>query len=112
MKLNSLLLIGILAAFSAPLTTFADDGARSGDKTAAGQYVSDSAITTKVKTALIAEKNLKAMDINVETQNGVVQLAGFVTSSAQKDQAEDVAKRVKGVKEVKNDLRLKTDTQG
>ena len=67
---------------------------------------------SKVKTALLAEKNLKALDINVETQNGVVQLSGFAVSSAQIVQAVDVAMNVKGVKDVKNDIRLKTDTQG
>ena len=80
-------------------------------KTEAGQYVSDSATTAKVKTALLAEKGLKSTDISVETQNGTVQLSGFVTSSAQIDQAVDVTKHVDGVKDVKNDLRLKTATE-
>ncbi len=83
-----------------------------GERSQAGQYASDTATTTKVKTALLAERNLKSLDISVETQNGVVQLSGFATSSAQIDQAVDVAKNVKGVKDVKNDLRLKTDTEG
>lgn len=112
MKLKPILLAGALAAFAVPAVTVAAESGTTEKKSEAGQYLADSAITTKVKTALLAEKNLKSLDINVETQNGTVQLAGFVTSSAQKDQAEDITKRVKGVKEVKNDLRLKTDTQG
>ena len=80
-------------------------------KSEAGQYVSDSAVTAKVKSALLAEKGLKATDITVETSNGTVQLAGFVGSDAQVAQAETVAKGVKGVKDVKNDLRLKAATQ-
>jgi hyperosmotically inducible protein len=79
---------------------------------AAEQYASDTAITTKVKTALIAEPNLKALDVNVETQNGVVQLAGFVESAEQIHKAVAVAKGVSGVREVKNDLRLKSSTGG
>ena len=73
------------------------------------QYVSDAALTTKVKTALLAEKNLHSLDITVTTQNGIVQLSGFVTSSVQQDQAVEVAKAVEGVKGVKNDLHLKSD---
>lgn len=76
-----------------------------------GQYLSDAALTTKVKTALLAEKGLKSTDIGVETQNGTVQLSGFVMSSAQMDQAVDVTRHVKGVKDVKNDMRLKTAAQ-
>lgn len=109
-NLKTLLLVGALAI--APAAAFAEGAAKdtsATQKSEAGQYVTDAAITAKVKTALIAEKNLKSLDVNVETQNGVVQLSGFVVSSAQVDQAEDIAKRVKGVKEVKNDLRLKTD---
>lgn len=110
MNLKPLLLISTLAI--APATSFADETRAAPQKTEAGQYASDSAVTAKVKTALLAEKNLKSLDVNVETKNGVVQLSGFVVSSAQIDQAVDVTKRVKGVKDVKNDLRLKTDTQG
>jgi len=111
MNTQSLLLTLMLALAPAALMA-ADPAPQGSQKTEAGQYVSDAAITAKVKTAFIAEKNLKSLDINVETQNGVVQLAGYVISSAQMEQAEDVARHVKGVKEVKNDLRLKTDTQG
>lgn len=111
MNRRSILFAALLAAMPA-LTLAAESGTQSPQKTEAGQYVADSAITAKVKTAFIAERNLKSLDINVETQNGIVQLSGYVISSAQIEQAEDVAKRVKGVKEVKNDLRQKTDTQG
>ena len=72
------------------------------------ERTNDSLITGKVKAALIREKDLSAMDVNVETQNGTVQLSGFVDTKDQQDRAEKVAKSVTGVKEVKNDLRLKT----
>ena len=97
----------VIGLGAAPLMSYAD--AQPAAKSETGQYVSDSAITAKVKSALLAEKNLKSTDISVETQNSVVQLSGFVVSSAQIDQAVDVTKHVKGVKDVKNDLRLKTD---
>ena len=73
-----------------------------------GDYIDDSALTTKVKAALLTEKNLKSLPISVESTEGVVTLSGKVVSSAQIDQAVDVAKHVKGVKDVHNALELKT----
>jgi hyperosmotically inducible protein len=72
----------------------------------AGEVIDDSAITAKVKTALIDDPVTKAGDINVETYRGVVQLGGFVDDSRQKEQATKVARGVSGVKEVRNDLRV------
>lgn len=87
--------------------------ADSQDSTAAKaeQYVSDTAITAKVKAALVANDSVKGLDTQVETQNGVVQLSGFVDTETQADLAVEVAKQQKGVKDVKNDLRLKSDTE-
>lgn len=72
-----------------------------------GEYVDDTAITTKVKTAIFNEPSLKTAEINVETFKGVVQLSGFVTSQANINKAVEVARGVKGVTSVKNDMRLK-----
>jgi osmotically-inducible protein OsmY len=72
-----------------------------------GQYVDDSVITTKVKTAIFNEPNLKSAEINVETFQGVVQLSGFVSSSAAQSKAVELARRVDGVKSVKNDMHVK-----
>ena len=72
-----------------------------------GEYVDDSAITTKVKAAIFAEPTLKSAEINVETFKGVVQLSGFVTSQADINKAAAIAHGVSGVKSVKNDMRLK-----
>jgi osmotically-inducible protein OsmY len=73
----------------------------------AGAYVDDSVITTKVKAAVMEETSLKSAEINVETYKGVVQLTGFVSSRASIDRAVEVAKGVKGVKSVKNDMIVK-----
>jgi hyperosmotically inducible protein len=67
----------------------------------------DSALTAKVKSALIDDPSTKAGDINVETRQGVVQLSGFVESQAQKDAAAKVAGAVKGVKSVQNGLSIR-----
>lgn len=109
MKMKAMLVATMFAVGAVPLMAQADTAPA--HKTEAGKYVSDAAITAKVKTALLAEKGLKSTDISVETQNGTVQLSGFVVSSDQIDQAVDVAKHVNGVKDVKDDLRLKTVTE-
>jgi osmotically-inducible protein OsmY len=72
-----------------------------------GQYVDDSAITTKVKAAILGEPGLKVSEINVETFKGVVQLSGFVSSRDDIKSAVRVASAVNGVKSVKNDMQLK-----
>jgi osmotically-inducible protein OsmY len=72
-----------------------------------GQYFDDSVITTKVKSAIMADDSLKVSEINVETFKGVVQLSGFVNSSADIGKAVQVARAVDGVKDVKNAMQLK-----
>ena len=76
-------------------------------KEGTGEYVDDSVITTKVKTAIFNDPSLKVNEINVETFKGTVQLSGFVRSQADIDKAVQVARGVAGVKSVKNDMRLK-----
>jgi len=76
-------------------------------KEGTGEYVDDSVITTKVKTAIFNDSTLKVNEINVETFKGVVQLSGFVRSQADIDKAVQVARGVAGVKSVKNDMLIK-----
>jgi len=73
-----------------------------------GDYIDDSVLTAKVKTALIESPETKAHQINVETDHGVVQLSGFVDNAAAKSAATNVAKSVSGVKDVKNELSVKS----
>jgi osmotically-inducible protein OsmY len=72
-----------------------------------GQYVDDSVITTKVKTALLADPDVKSLDIGVKTFKGEVQLSGFVNSTEQADKAVEITKSVEGVRSVKNNLIVK-----
>jgi len=72
-----------------------------------GEYVDDTVITTKVKAAILNEPTLKSAEINVETFKGIVQLSGFVNSQSDVNRAVVVAQNVKGVKSVKNDMRVK-----
>jgi osmotically-inducible protein OsmY len=73
----------------------------------AGEYVDDSVITTKVKSLLAADDFLKSFEISVETYKGIVQLSGFVDSQKAIDKAGEIARGVKGVKSVKNNLSVK-----
>lgn len=75
-----------------------------GHERSGGEVIDDSAITTKVKSALLAEKDVNSFDIKVKTFDGVVQLSGFVDSEWQIDKAVQVASGVSGVQKVKNDL--------
>lgn len=72
-----------------------------------GQVLDDAAITAKVKTEIIREPTLKALQINVDTYKGVVQLSGFVDSEESVRKAGEVAASVPGVKSVKNNLVVK-----
>lgn len=72
-----------------------------------GEYVDDTVITTRVKAAIFNEPSLKSAQINVETYKGTVQLSGFVSSRDNINRAVAVARGVKGVTSVKNDMVLR-----
>lgn len=72
-----------------------------------GEYIDDSVITTKVKTAILGDNELKVFQISVKSYKGVVQLSGFVDSAESIKKAGEVSGRVTGVTEVKNNLLVK-----
>jgi hyperosmotically inducible periplasmic protein len=73
----------------------------------AGQVVDDVAVTASVKAKLAEDSTTKAHQVNVETQKGVVQLTGFVDSTAAKARAAELARTVDGVTTVRNDLEIR-----
>ncbi len=73
----------------------------------AGAYVDDAAITTAVKAKFVEDKTVDAAAIKVETLNGEVALSGFAKSSAEKQQAENIARTTKGVRSVRNNLAVR-----
>lgn len=73
-----------------------------------GTAIDDSGITMRLKSAFVADPDVKALDITVETRKGEVQLSGFVDNQAQIDRAVDIAKRTPGVTSVQNKLALRT----
>ena len=97
--LRFLICIGLIAVFLGCAATQTRESS--------GQYVDDSAITTKVKAAIFDDPLLKVFQINVETFKGEVQLSGFVDSAQSIKKAGEVARGVKGVKSVKNSLIVK-----
>ena len=72
-----------------------------------GQYIDDAAITTKVKAALLADKNLKSTHISVETNRGTVELSGTVDTMDEESMAVKDANQIKGVRAVKDLLVVK-----
>ncbi len=74
----------------------------------AGQYMDDSAITAKVKTAMVRDQMVSARQVQVETFNGTVQLSGFVDTEQQRARAEQIASSVEGVQNVQNNITVKT----
>ncbi len=96
-----------LFALTATTAVFSSGCAATSTSESTGQYVDDASITTKVKTNLVQDSTVKAREVKVETYQGVVQLSGFVDTSAQKDRAAEIAAAVPGVKDVKNNIEVK-----
>lgn len=95
-----------LVVFMALMTVFTACAATQKHEST-GQYVDNSVITTKVKTAIFNEASLKTLQINVKSYKQVVQLSGFVDSPQSITKAGEVAARVDGVEKVVNDLVVK-----
>ncbi len=93
--------------FVALLYAFVLGCASSPKQEGTGEYIDDTVITTKVKAAILDDPALKVAEINVETFKGRVQLSGFVNSQSQIERAVEVTRKVKGVKSVANDIRIK-----
>ena len=101
-------LIATMGAAAAACSSTDEQGSTEAAAANAGRVVDDSVITGKVKAALVADPATKAHQISVETFKGVVQLSGFVDSSEAKQRASQVAENVEGVRDVKNELELRS----
>jgi osmotically-inducible protein OsmY len=94
-----------LAATLAAVSVVGCAGSRTREST--GEYIDDTTITSKVKTALLKDTYVSGLDIQVETYKGVVQLSGFADTDSEIRRAGDIARNVSGVRSVKNDIRVK-----
>jgi hyperosmotically inducible periplasmic protein len=92
------------ATSPAPVTTNAPPEPSS----TAGNLAGDSATTAKVKSAMLADPDVKGLQVNVDTMNGVVTLSGTVDTKAQADKAVQIATTTEGVKSVNNNLSAKS----
>ncbi len=97
--IHGLVLLMLIATFVACAST--------PKRESTGEYVDDSIITTKVKSLIAKDDFLKSFQVSVETYKGTVQLSGFVVSQKAVDKAGEIARSVKGVISVKNDLVVK-----
>lgn len=97
-----------ISAFVAAVTMMFMLGCASTSKhEGTGEYIDDTVITAKVKARILDEPGLKSAEINVETFKGVVQMSGFVSSQSDINRAAELARGVRGVMSVKNDMRVK-----
>ncbi|MDP9140292.1 MAG: BON domain-containing protein [Pseudomonadota bacterium] len=99
----------VAAAYTAPAALAAADDSKGNTSRTVGTVVDDSVITGEVKAKLIKTKGVDALQIDVDTRSGVVQLTGTVKDPAQIALAEKVAGEVNGVKMVQNDLKVGTN---
>jgi osmotically-inducible protein OsmY len=97
----------LLAAALVGLALTASGCAGTATTKSAGDVIDDAAIATKVKAKFIEDPVVKAMNIQVETFKGTVQLSGFAASRAEAERAVQIARETSGVKMVRNDIRLK-----
>lgn len=97
--------LAIVATVAASLLTVACAVTR--EQETIGAYVDDATITTKVKASFVDSKEVDAASIHIETLNGTVMLSGFAKSAQEKATAESLARQVRGVKSIKNEIAVR-----
>ena len=108
---RNVLNVALATIGAAILSACASSGHPPEAKRTTGEFTSDAALTAKVKSAIATDVGARtAAAINIETYRGVVQLTGFVNSPEQAQRAEAAAKKVEGVRSVKNDVRIKSNS--
>ena len=104
------ILNAVLAATAAALlSACASERQRDETRRTTGEFNNDAALTARVKSAIATDVGARtAAAINIETYRGTVQLSGFASSPEQVEKAAAAAKKVEGVRSVKNDVRVKS----
>lgn len=103
---NALQQLGWMLCLAISLGSFGCAGTRTQEST--GEFIDNSAITAKIKAALVDDPMVSAMQIKVKSFRGVVQLSGFVDRPEQRERAQKIAEGIDGVREVKNDIVVKS----
>ena len=96
----------VAAAIAAALLITAGCAVTRGQETV-GAYVDDATITTQIKSRFVENKDVDAASIKVETLNGTVMLSGFAKNATEKATAETIARKVNGVKSVRNEIAVR-----
>jgi hyperosmotically inducible periplasmic protein len=96
----------IAAAAATALLVTAGCAVTRGQETV-GAYIDDASITTQIKSRFVENKDVDAASIKVETLNGTVMLSGFAKNAAEKASAEAIARKVSGVKSVRNEIAVR-----
>jgi len=107
MLVLSAALAGVLAGFTLGCSQSTDTAGAPPASTTIGTEIDDSVISTQVKSALLADPDIKGFDFKIATRKGEVQLSGFVDNQAQIERALVVTQAVQGVKSIDNKVSLK-----
>jgi hyperosmotically inducible protein len=108
-KIISALLLSSAMVIPAAGYSQGPDLSDAGKKMTVGEKIDDAVITTKIKAEMAKDKEVSAMNIKVDTDKGVVQLSGIAKSRTEADKAVVIARSVKGVASVKNDIVVQTN---
>jgi osmotically-inducible protein OsmY len=103
MNTRHALVAGLSAVF---LLTVSGCAVTRGQETV-GAYVDDTTITTQIKSRFVENKDVDASSIRVETLNGTVMLSGFAKNAMERITAENIARKVNGVKSVRNEIAVR-----
>ncbi len=89
------------------LAVFLAACAGTSDQESAGEFIDDTVLTTRIKAALVKDPGVSALDVNVESFKGAVQLSGFVKTTAERDRAIKIANDVPGVTQVFDSIQIR-----
>lgn len=103
MNFKQMTRIILAVAFAALLAACAGTA----NESSTGEYIDDTVITSRVKAVLLNDPAVSGLTINVETFKGTVQLAGFAKTVSERNRAAQLARDVKGVRQVKNDILIR-----
>lgn len=104
---NSIKLIALLAIGAGGVLTLQTGCAGTSTRQSTGEYVDDAAVTAKVKAAFVKDEIVKALQVDVTTFKGTVQLSGFVDTAEQKARAAQIASTIENVQNVTNNISIK-----
>lgn len=99
--------LGLAACSKTETTAVVPSDPPAASTTPVATAIDDTVVTSRVKSALMADDTVKSFDVSVETVQGEVRLSGMVDTQAQHDQAVSLARAVEGVTSVKNELTVK-----